>query len=149
MHRAAATAEIAVAASLVAIATAGCSTDDEGEVPVACKSAPGTLLRALERAPDPVTLDGTPISECFAHPSDTADVQAVGFGLTEAATELAAEARTEPESDAALELGYLVAAARAGAAQTPGIYDELVRRLGQELQGVDTRSKAFTTGEQA
>jgi hypothetical protein len=150
MARSAAGVGIAAAASLAVLAIAGCSTEEEEtEAPVACKSPPGAILRALESAPDPVALDGTPLAECFARPSDTADVQAVGFAFTEAAADLAADARTEPESDAALELGYLVAAARAGASETPGIYDELVRRLEQELHGVDTDSKAFVAGERA
>lgn len=149
MARTAAGATIAVAASLSALAAAGCNTSDESEVAVACKSPPSAILRALESAPDPVTLDGTPLSGCFDRSSDTADVQAVGFAFTEAATELSADARAEPESDAALELGYLVAAAREGASETPALYDELVRRLEQELRGVDTGSKAFATGERA
>ena len=149
MARAAASVGIAVAASLAALAAAGCSTEEESEAPVACKSPPEAILRALESAPDPVALDGTPLSECFARPSDTADVQAIGFAFTEAAADLAADARAEPESESALELGYLIAATRTGASETPGIYDELVRRLEQELQGVDTGSEAFVAGERA
>ena len=146
MFRAAASVGIAVAAALAA---AGCSSDEESEAPAACKSPPDAILRALERAPDAVELDGTSLAECFARPSDTADVQAIGFAFTEAAANLAADARAQPESEASLELGYLLAAVRVGAAETPGIYDELVRRLEQELQGVDTGSKAFLAGERA
>lgn len=146
MSRAAASVGIAVAAALAA---AGCSTEEESEAPVACKTPPDAILRALEHAPNPVELDGTPLAECFARPSDTADVQAIGFAFTEAAADLAADARAQPESEASLELGYLVAAAHAGASETPGIYDELIRRLEQELHGVDTGSRAFSTGERA
>ncbi len=138
-----------LATPIAAVAFASCNTTEESGVPVACKSSPDDVLSALESAPNAVTLDGTSLPDCFGRASDTADVQAVGFSFTEAATELSTVARAKPESDAALELAYLVAAAREGASRTPGIYDELIRRLEQELRGVDTGSKAFVTGERA
>lgn len=136
---------------LVAAAVlAGCGENDESQVPAACRAGAGSVLRALEEAPDPVRLEGeAPISACFARQSDVADMQTVGAALTEAASRLAREARSSPEDDATLELGYLIGAARRGAEQTPALYDELLRRLESELRDVDTTSEAFRTGEQA
>lgn len=136
-------------APLAAAVLVACGSDEEGGVPDACTAPPQEVRDALASAPEPVTLDGTPISGCFAQVSDNADIQALGFTFTEVASELSAVARARPESKAALELGYLVSAVREGASETPGIYDELVRRLEQELHGVDTRSQAFTAGERA
>jgi hypothetical protein len=136
-------------AAAAAIGAAGCSTDDESPVPVACKATPAALERGLADAPEPVTLDGTPISECFTRASDPADIQAMGIALTEVAADLSAAARARPDSDAAVRLGYLVGAVREGASGTQGIHDELLRRVEQELAAVDTSSSAFREGERA
>jgi len=138
-----------VAAIVAAAIVAGCSTADENPVPVACKSTPETVRRALREAPEPVTLEGTPISDCFTRASDPGDIQAMGIALTETAADLSGPARANPEGNAAVQLGYLIGAVREGASATQGIHDELARRVEQELAGVDTSSGAFATGEQA
>lgn len=140
---------VACAAAAAAIGAAGCSTDDESPVPVACRSTSSALERALADAPEPVTLDGTPISECFTRASDPANIQTMGLALTEVAADLSAAARERPNGDAAVRLGYLVGAIREGASGTQGIHDELVRRVEQELAAVDTSSSAFREGERA
>lgn len=134
-----------VAAAIVT----GCSTTDESPVPVACKSTPESVRRALRSAPEPVTLGGTPISDCFTRASDPGDIQAMGIAFTETAADLSGPARAAPGGAAAVQLGYLVGAVREGASGTQGIHDELARRVEQELSGVDTRSNAFATGERA
>jgi hypothetical protein len=139
----------ALLALLAAVMAAGCSTEDQSGLPVACQSTADSVRHALERAPESVTLDGTPISDCFTRASEPGDIQSIGFAFTEAAAELAREARENPDGDSALELGYLVGAVRAGASDTAGIHDELVRRVEQELADVDTSSEAFTEGERA
>ena len=144
-------APVRAAALLTAVAAvaAGCSTGDETAVPASCLVTAEAVQRALENAPDPVTLRGTPISGCFTRGSDPADIQSIGFAFTDAAADLSQEARERPRGDAAVELGYLVGAVRAGAGQTQGIHDELLRRVEQEVVGVDTSSDAFTSGERA
>jgi hypothetical protein len=139
----------ALIALLAAASSTGCSTEDQSGLPVACQSTSESVRRALEQAPESVTLDGTPISDCFTRASEPGDVQSIGFAFTEAAAELAREARKNPDGDSALELGYLVGAVRAGASDTAGIHDELVRRVEQELAEVETSSEAFTEGERA
>ena len=144
MHRARALAALVL---LAAPALAACASQGELIAPVECKTGPEALRRALADAPGEVRLRGTPLSECLARASDQADIQAVGSAFVEVAAELAPEARAGPNGREALELGYLVGAARSGA--TPGLHDELVRRLEQELAGVDTSSPAFRRGERA
>lgn len=139
----------AVAALTAAVALAGCSQDDEG-APAACAGDPETITDALENAPEPVRLEGgVAISDCFARDGDAGHLQTIGFTLTEAVTRLAREARSDPEGQEAVELGYLIGASRHGAETVPTLYDELLRRLEQELRGVDTSSEAFATGLRA
>jgi hypothetical protein len=137
------------APALVAIALSlgGCASGNgHHAVPVACKEGAGAVRAALARAPARVDLDGTPLSACFTRGSDGADLQQVGATYISAAAGLAAVARTRQESPEALRLGYLVGAAHRGAARTQGVHDELVRRIEQELGGVNTRSAAYTRG---
>jgi hypothetical protein len=73
--------------------------------------------------------DGTSLSECVDRARSDADLQNLGALYTQVADALAVQL---PSSDrAALELGYLVGAARRGALHTNGIHEELVRRLEQ------------------
>ncbi len=58
-----------------------------------------------------------------------ADLQALGASLTRITDDLHAAARTDLR--AAERLGYLIGAARRGAARTPGIAAQLARRLEQ------------------
>ena len=132
---------------LVAPLLVACAVQREVTTPVGCKTGPEALRRALADAPQEVVLRGTPLSECVARASDQADIQTVGAAFVEVAADLAPKARAQPDGPEALELGYLVGAARSGA--RPGLHDELVRRLEQELAGVDTSSSAFLSGERA
>jgi hypothetical protein len=128
----------------------GCGNDDR-PMPQSCVEGAGPITNALVRAPGPVRLvDGTPLSTCVERARSNADLQNLGAVLTEVADALAGRA---PESDrAALELGYLVGAARRGAARTSGIHEELVRRLEQAAgpSGVPAaRRPAYTQGRSA
>lgn len=127
------------------LATFGCSSGHE-TLPAACAQGPQSVQTALAQAPGPVTLDGTPLSRCLTRRSDASEIQTVGANLVNAAEDLATRARAEPGSQQTLELGYLVAAVRKGAARTQGIHAELVRRVEQELTGVDTQAPAFVRG---
>lgn len=140
---------VARLAVLAATLATGCSTGEAPDAPLSCQATTASLERALGDAPDPVTLRGTPISSCFTRAGDSGEIQSIGFPITEATSNLAREARERPEGESALELGYLVGAVRAGAGRTQGIHDELLRRVEQELAGVDTGSAAFREGERA
>jgi hypothetical protein len=123
-------ARIATALTVAAIlAVAGCGRTDD-TTPVACLEGSGVYLRALLRAPGPVTLAGdTPISDCLAENQRGGDLAGVGTAMLAAATKLNAEARAEPGSAANLRLGYLLGAAQRSANGTSGIHAELIRRL--------------------
>ncbi len=131
------------------LALGGCSSGDDEGVPVACKEGPDGVQAALARAPARVEVGGTPLSECFTRGADSADLQQVGASYVTVASRLADQARLRPESPAALRLGYLVGASRRGAAGTQGVHEELMRRIEQELSGVDTRSAAYRRGFEA
>jgi hypothetical protein len=108
---------------------AGCGSDDP-ETPAACLGTAEDYLDALAAAPGEVRLAGdTPISDCLVPGQEAGDLSAVGSATVEAATELNAEARRTPTSDAVVELGYLVGAVQEGASTTGGIHADLVRRL--------------------
>jgi hypothetical protein len=113
----------------LALMAAGCGAGDPPPVDAACTASPGAIERALARAPAPVTLgSGTRLSECIADARSDADVQNAGVVFTRAADHLAARAQ-RGDAGAALDLGYLVGAARRGAARTNGIHAELARRV--------------------
>ncbi len=119
---------IALLTCLAAVA-AGCGRGDSS-TPVACLEGADVFLKALEAAPGEVLLAGaTPISECFAENQRAGDLATVGEATVEAATRLNAEARAERGGDANLQLGYLIGAAKRGAAETEGIHSDLIRRL--------------------
>ncbi len=122
-------APFAILLALAVTVAAGCGERDDS-TPVACMRGPGPYLAALERAPGEVALaGGTPIGECLTGNQQGGDLATVGEAMVEAATELNAEARTEPGSAAALRLGYLIGAAQRGADRTEGIHADLLRRL--------------------
>jgi hypothetical protein len=123
-------ARIAIVLALLLAAIAGGCGNQDDSTPVACKQGSRTYLEALGAAPGAVELSGaTPIEECLAENQQGGDLASVGTAMVEAATELNAEARERPGSDAALQLGYLVGAAQSGAEQTEGIHSDLIRRL--------------------
>ena len=95
----------------------------------ACLESADAIERALQRAPAPVTLrTGTPLSRCVSQARSDADLQSAGIVLTRAADDLADGAKAG-DARAAVRLGYLIGAARRGAARTAGIHAELQRRL--------------------
>lgn len=132
----------ALAVSLAALALAGCSREDEADLPAACRLGADAVQSALERAPEPVRLEGdTALSECLTRTGAQADVLLVGEVYIAAASKLA-------DDDEAVRVGYLLGAVRRGAGQTQGIHDELLRRLEQEAARLSDR-RAVRRGEQA
>ena len=127
----------------------GCTRDDESPVPVACKEGPDSVQAALARAPARVELDGTPLSECFTRAAVASDLQQVGISYVAVAAQLSDQARLRPDGPDALRLGYLVGAAKRGAGRTQGVHDELIRRIEQELSGVDTDTGSYRRGFRA
>ena len=124
----------------------GCG-NDEHRVPVACLE--GNLTRALASAPAEVRVSGTRLSDCFTRAASPAEIQQVGSVFIAAAERLAATARTNPHSRAAVELGYLIGAVHRGVRHTQGIHYETERRIDQELTGVNTRAPEFVEGRKA
>jgi hypothetical protein len=116
-----------LASLLSLVAVAGCSREQEADLPAACHSEPGVFASALRAAPDRVRVDGVSLSSCLAKDSSTGDVQAVGFALLGAAQQLGREG--DP-----VALGYLVGALRRDAERSQGIHLELVRRVEQEAR---------------
>lgn len=117
-------------AALALLVLAGCGGREDAQTPVACLEGSGAYLRALDAAPGEAKLEGeTPISECLTENQEGGELATVGEALVEAATELNAEAREDPEGPATRRLGYLVGAAERGAEETAGIHVELIRRL--------------------
>jgi hypothetical protein len=134
-------------AALTTALIAGCGKD-ERPLPAACTAGPKPVARALEQAPRPVRLVGGPsLSTCVERARSDADIQTVGSVFTRAADGLAGDMRTS--DDAALRLGYLIAAVRKGARHTSGIHEELVRRVEQAV-GLDgappARRAAYAQG---
>jgi hypothetical protein len=140
----------ALALLAIALSAGGCSSrDDERAVPVGCKEGPDSVRTALARAPARVELSGTLLSECFTRGAEGADLQQVGASYLSVAAGLSDQARLRPNGAPALRLGYLVGAARRGAAGTQGVHEELVRRIEQELNGIDTHAAAYRRGYEA
>jgi hypothetical protein len=95
----------------------------------ACTQSSEAIVRALARAPAPVALSsGARLSDCVRNARSDSDLQNAGIVLVRAADELADRA-DRGDAQAAVALGYLVGAARRGAARTSGIHAELVRRV--------------------
>jgi hypothetical protein len=139
-----------------ATATAACGGADPPRQDPACIAPASTIERALSHAPAPVTLEsGTRLSDCIARARSDADLQNTGLVLTRVADDLAARAQ-RGDAQAALGLGYLVGAARRGAAHTNGIHAELQHRmesaarpLSEEAAGSPTITRALARGLRA
>ena len=115
-------------ALLILVLVAGCSTSDEAPVNAACIEGTDAVIAALRGAPGDARLsDGTPLSACVDQANSDADLQNVGAALTGAAEQLEQRAASDPR--AALELGYLIGAARRGAGSASAVQAELVHRL--------------------
>lgn len=118
-----------LAPAALALAALGCGNQGDS-TPVACLEGTSVYEEALRKAPAEVRLAGeTPISDCLASNQQAGDLAGVGEALVEVATKLNAQARENPGTDAALQLGYLVGAAQRGAADSEGIHADLLRRL--------------------
>jgi hypothetical protein len=133
---------------LAAVALGGCQETDE-PISLACTSDRERLARALERAPAPVRLaDGTPLSRCVSRAEAGAELQSFGTVAVGLADELAG--RASSDRDAAVQLGYLIGAARRGGATTQGVTVELVHRLEVAARRVPAAmDAALRRGEQA
>jgi hypothetical protein len=134
----------------LALGAAGCNTQ-EPKLPASCRHQPERVAAALRLAPAPVRLpDGTRLSTCVRRARSDAELQDVGITFTHVADTLAT--RVARSDSAALELGYLIAAARLGAQRTNGVGLELQRRLEQTV-GLDgppaARRAAFQRGDAA
>jgi len=115
-------------AAILVLLLAGCATAQDDPVPAACLDEPATIVRALERAPGPVTLaGGTRLSTCVSRARADGDLQALGVSLTTVADTLRGRVASEP--GAAVGLGYLAGAVRAGAAANEGLAAELARQI--------------------
>ena len=103
-------------------------------MPAACTQGAAPILRALEAAPGAVRLaGGTRLSDCVKDATTDAELQSLGLMLTPLADRLAVAA--DRSDAAALQLGYLVGAARRGGGRV-GLQAELVRRL-EQAAGLD------------
>jgi hypothetical protein len=125
----------------------GCG-DDPGPLPEGCTRS-SELLASLRGAPGQVRLSGERLSDCFQKGADAGQIQAVGGAFVEAASRLSSRARPEPEGRAAVQLGYLVGAARRGGSRTSGVHDELLRRLDQEAGELAASSRSYRRGRRA
>jgi hypothetical protein len=124
---------------------AGCGANTQRALPSACTTkGPEPIAKALAAAPATVRVDGVSLSSCFSRESNNADIQVMGGNLLAVAQRLHDTAASDPGGDAAVQLGYLLGAARRGARST-GVHEELVRRL--ESEGI--RSAAFSRGRRA
>jgi hypothetical protein len=111
------------------LAALGCGGQDDS-TPVACLEGASAYEKALQGAPREVLLGGeTPISDCLAENQQAGDLARVGEAMVETATALNGEARANPDTNAALQLGYLLGAAQRGAEDSQGIHADLLRRL--------------------
>ncbi|HEV3001711.1 MAG TPA: hypothetical protein VGW75_13300 [Solirubrobacteraceae bacterium] len=121
-------ARAAAALVLAALALTACSRSDGPAPSPECTVGPRELAKALRAAPGDVRLvDGTPISDCVGRARSDSNLQNIGLALTRVAEDLEAGARTAPRP--ALELGYLIGAARRGAPHDSSLQAELVYRL--------------------
>jgi hypothetical protein len=137
-----------IAALVLAAALAGCGGSGSEKLPAACIQGPGAVLEALADAPGDVKIDGVRISQCFNRDAGGTDEQILGTNLLSAAQQLGDRAASDPEGDAALQLGYLIGAAQRGARRN-GLAAELIRRLRQEQGSLPARSAAFRRGQRA
>jgi hypothetical protein len=139
---------VALVFLLGALMAAGCS-DEEEVVPVSCRQGPDAVRSALREAPEPVTLDGTPLSACILDTTESGVLQEVGEAYLTVATELADEASRDPDGTATVQLGYLLGAYERSRAGAQGVGYELGRRLRTEATRADAESAAFRRGREA
>ena len=120
-------AALAAATALTAGLAAGCGDDSEEETPQACLGTAAEYRQALAGVPGDVALaDGTAISGCLPAEQTSGELAQTGAVMIAAATDLNADARTDPTGPAAVQLGFLVGAVERGA---DSIHADLVRRV--------------------
>ena len=131
---------------LFVVLLVGCGNQDvvaDGE----CLTGPDAIERALRQAPGDVRLDGgVKLSDCFKQAANEADVQTIGSSFLTTATRVSTRVRRAPHSDAAVQLGYLVAVVRKGVRAETGVYYEAGRRFEQELAGTPIETPEFRRG---
>jgi hypothetical protein len=120
-----------------AVPAASACGADEPPLAAACTQSSAAIERALQRAPVTVRLgDGTALSDCFTNARTDAALQSFGVIAVGAAEHLGVRAR-HGDARAAVQLGYLVGAARRGARRSSGIQAELARRVARAAAFVD------------
>ena len=120
--------------AVLLLLVAGCSEQGAPAPSAECTAGAEEVKRALAAAPGDVALgDGTLLSECVRNADSDAEQQNLGIVLTDVAEDLEAQAPDDPR--AALQLGYLVGAARRGAPGDSALQFELVRRLEGSVPG--------------
>ena len=132
-----------------ALLAGGCQAEEAPPPSLSCTSDRAVVARALERAPAPVRLpDGTLLSECVGRATSDAELQSFGtvaVGLADALAD-----RSPRDEQAVVQLGYLIGAARKGAARSEGVALELVHRLEVAARRVpDGGDGALERGERA
>jgi hypothetical protein len=126
----------AAAVLLAALLIAGCGSKTNDEAPAACLATSQGYLRALERAPGEVRLEGTtPISACLVPEQEAGQLANIGQEIVVTATKLNIEARRDPAGPASVQLGYLLGAVAKGA---DAIHTDLVRRLNSAARFSET-----------
>jgi hypothetical protein len=121
----------------------------DDELPAACREGEQAVTSALGAAPRPVRIDGTAISACMTDAADASDLQQLGIAINATAARLADSAARDPDSAAAVQLGYLAGAVERGSHRSQGLHYELRRRLEQETGRVNQTSTAFRRGRRA
>lgn len=119
-----------VGVAVLAVPLAGCA-EQAAPIPAACFDGPAAILSALERAPMTVQLaDGTRLSSCVRSARTDGELQSLGIAFVRVADTLRPRAGAQPP--AALRLGYLAGAVKAGAQRSSGsIAAQLARRVEQ------------------
>lgn len=133
---------------LLALVAGGCTHANSAKLPTACKEGFGVVLKALKTAPGKVTLQGSPISACFTRNASGDEIQIVGTNLITAAQQLGDRARGG-DRRAALQLGYLIGAARRGSTRNNDLGAEIVRRMEAETALGAARRAAYERGLRA
>ena len=129
-----ATLRLGALGAMLLLVLAGCSKQEREGVPAACFGEPAELMSALRPAPGAVALaDGTRLSRCVSTARTDGDLQSLGVSFGRLADAL--RGRVQTDASAALQLGYLAGAVRAGARRAPGgLADQLARRIHQLAQ---------------
>ncbi|UJA21556.1 hypothetical protein HJD18_15930 [Thermoleophilia bacterium SCSIO 60948] len=121
-----------MAAALVAalLALPACGREEDPSTPADCLTDAAAYVDALAAAPDAVTLGSTPIAECLPSDQPSGDLAEVGQTMTQAASQLAAEA-ADGDREAAVSFGYLLGVVEVRA-EVSSVHYDLGLRIGSE-----------------